>query len=65
MSLEVGDCYYQHFDIKTQLVVELYGQITTKQIRKIEAETGTQLQKVMLNYKVVDDSTHIDLVFVR
>lgn len=61
LGIEVADCYY----LGEQLTIELKGKITAKQINKIQAYTGLRLDSIRLNYNNIEDSSCVDLMFLR
>lgn len=65
MGLEIGSCFFQKFDTKTQLIVELHDKISAKQLRKIELQTGTALDSLQLRYNPIHDHHCVDLVFKK
>lgn len=65
LGLEVGECYYQKYDDRAQLTIELKGKITVRQIRKIEAQTGMSFENIKLMYNELEGSSCVDLLFIR
>lgn len=65
LGLEIGECYFQKYETRTQLTVELKGKATAKQIRKVEEYTGTVFDNIRLNYNELEGSSCMDLMFIR